>query len=578
MRVRYGKPIKVKSIFNYNNSLVSSDVKANFTIGATRWGDNILTNANNKTYLYSIFKPDTKYYVWIKATCVQYNGTGKEEASNFANIFWFSNMFTTSQPLSSHYLKYTGDTWESSFQLQTKADPDFSEATYWYWYTNRYTDGTLNKVKFDMVIFEIDEANGLTKAYYDAHKTNFTLAADGSEVVIDDRAGQVAYENLNDNVIRCKVAGGSSGLYYGYNQLFNCIRTTNSDGTITFDDTGIYTYTFGSTISSNAYTNVIVDETVGFTPGNKYLLMRYIKAPHNGKFYCRYQNYSQQIDVTANTWITDNNIITATSGGSISSYIGPSNPSEQGYIQGDNYRVRHQIINLTDWFGAGKEPTTVAEFKEKFSKDYYGVCLAPIKLTRYQIEALPNYGYNQLTQYGDFSIATGTSWLREFGNFTISNNTLTLTNDNASHTYLDIFRRVPIVNAHKYLIGATIKTSRAIDNNGIYFNLLNTNYTGISTTYRDSGDFVTKAKETWGIITANASDSNGFVFYKVFASWTGADTIEFQKCILIDLTDWYGAGNEPTTVTEFRETFPNLYYPYSKKHLLNKYMINKLIN
>ena len=32
---------------------------------------------------------------------------------------------------------------------------------------------------------------------------------------------------------------------------------------------------------------------------------------------------------------------------------------------------------------------------------------------------------------------------------------------------------------------------------------------------------------------------------------------------IIDLTEMYGAGNEPTTVEEFREKFPDELYPYS---------------
>ena len=38
------------------------------------------------------------------------------------------------------------------------------------------------------------------------------------------------------------------------------------------------------------------------------------------------------------------------------------------------------------------------------------------------------------------------------------------------------------------------------------------------------------------------------------------------------------ANKVPTTIEEFKATFPNKYYPYSKKRLLNKYMINKLQN
>lgn len=48
------------------------------------------------------------------------------------------------------------------------------------------------------------------------------------------------------------------------------------------------------------------------------------------------------------------------------------------------------------------------------------------------------------------------------------------------------------------------------------------------------------------------------------------------RFLMIDLTNWYGEGNEPTTIEEFKATFPNSYYPYSQKRLLNKYMINKL--
>lgn len=44
---------------------------------------------------------------------------------------------------------------------------------------------------------------------------------------------------------------------------------------------------------------------------------------------------------------------------------------------------------------------------------------------------------------------------------------------------------------------------------------------------------------------------------------------------LFDLTDMYGAGNEPATVAEFREKFPNDYYPYTPYNYLqsNKRMI-----
>lgn len=80
-----------------------------------------------------------------------------------------------------------------------------------------------------------------------------------------------------------------------------------------------------------------------------------------------------------------------------SNYVNIS--TSTGFTVGDYFKIKDvQTIDLTEWFGAEKEPSTYEEFKEKFSKEYYGFCKTPIKLTRYQIEALPNYGYNQLVQ------------------------------------------------------------------------------------------------------------------------------------------------------------------------------------
>lgn len=57
---------------------------------------------------------------------------------------------------------------------------------------------------------------------------------------------------------------------------------------------------------------------------------------------------------------------------------------------------------------------------------------------------------------------------------------------------------------------------------------------------------------------------------------TIGDSVTVKDVMFIDLTDWYGAGNEPATVAEFKNSFPYKYYQYMKKTLLNKYMINEL--
>jgi len=54
--------------------------------------------------------------------------------------------------------------------------------------------------------------------FYNKYNRYLPLLATGEEITIDNKTGQIAYENLNDDVIRCKAAGGSSDIYYGYNQ------------------------------------------------------------------------------------------------------------------------------------------------------------------------------------------------------------------------------------------------------------------------------------------------------------------------------------------------------------------------
>ena len=40
---------------------------------------------------------------------------------------------------------------------------------------------------------------------------------------------------------------------------------------------------------------------------------------------------------------------------------------------------------------------------------------------------------------------------------------------------------------------------------------------------------------------------------------------------LFDLTEMYGAGNEPTTLTEFRQSFPDDLYPHAEKCFVSEY-------
>lgn len=63
--------------------------------------------------------------------------------------------------------------------------------------------------------------------------------------------------------------------------------------------------------------------------------------------------------------------------------------------------------------------------------------------------------------------------------------------------------------------------------------------------------------------------SSRFVVTFYGAETAEGDTIEISNFNVFNLTQMFGAGNEPSTVEEFRAMFPADYYPYSEPTLLN---------
>lgn len=70
-----------------------------------------------------------------------------------------------------------------------------------------------------------------------------------------------------------------------------------------------------------------------------------------------------------------------------------------------------------------------------------------------------------------------------------------------------------------------------------------------------------------GIYTLQSSVKNGALYYRAFAGAT-AGTYGFTLQ-LFDLTAMFGAGNEPTSVEEFENMFPNDYYPYNAGEIVS---------
>lgn len=570
MRVRYGKPIKVKSTYSdyFSSGAVAyrcSKVVENNIATLTKTSDNYAT-------LYKDMTPVSghTYFYYCKQRVLDTIGnTDRLNLSINATSGYNQNV---TNPVVNEWYEFYGKS------IVTGNFIRFEPRCY-----------APNGIRFQLTtpitidLTEIGLDNLTAQEFYNKYNKYFPLIATGEEITIDDKAGQIAYKNLEEDSIRCKIAGGSSDIYYRYNQTCRNEKwgwDTVNGGWYNKPSNTSYSFSNGSltlTPTEDASIKVFATYVTGSTDGTtgfpfavdrKYYIRLKIYSTKATTWFLSSGGYNtSNFSVPANEWYTADQLLSGTSYSSSRPYFGVYMQNEISCSTSDNFIFKDlEIIDLTDWFGSGKEPTTVQEFKEKFTKEYYGFCPTPIKLTRYQIEALPNYGYNQLVKNGNF--VDKTNWANSGGStiWSVSNNILTF---KAVQQYGGIRQDISIIGGHTYLFMGDVKKGNS--SHSVHFTFSNFS----------PNDFYALDNTNWqslsGIMVATSGVSSCILYIRDYAQSGWVDNY-IKNVMLIDLTEWYGAGNEPTTVAEFKVTFPNKYYPFSKKRLLNKYMINKLIN
>ena len=154
--------------------------------------------------------------------------------------------------------------------------------------------------------------------------------------------------------------------------------TNNRDGSLTIDGTGTGsgTYTNFTTLGKN---------NMPYKIGDKLFISAYVIS---GTCSFLFAGFSQSgnpnivLENPAEGTYYSGNIFKENkyaSGDALGFYVGNNTFN--------NFRVKFNIINLTEMYGAGNEPTTVAEFREKFPDDLYPYspyCWAKIKSLIYK--------------------------------------------------------------------------------------------------------------------------------------------------------------------------------------------------
>ena len=164
-------------------------------------------------------------------------------------------------------------------------------------------------------------------------------------------------------------------------------------------------------------------------------------------------------------------------------------------------------------------------------------------------------GWNQKVVNGNFESAS--YWTGRESTIAVVDGVATVT-PNSEGTYKGLIQTATLqtetmIVGHKYYIGVTCKSS-AVAN-------LQLSCSGVSGTA-----FANLPANQWKRCTGfwtTSVETEGRLYALITSTLTTADTVQFKDAILVDLTQMFGSGNEPSTVAEFEHMFPEAYYPYS---------------
>lgn len=158
--------------------------------------------------------------------------------------------------------------------------------------------------------------------------------------------------------------------------------------------------------------------------------------------------------------------------------------------------------------------------------------------------------WNQLLQNGNFGDTS--RWYGSGATFSISNNVATFI---ATELYGGLQYDIQL-QTHKYLLGCSLKSSVATDQLRLLMTDRQRNY---------SVPAQSNTNEQTLLVLANVSNATSSGYIKIqdnrTSDWTSVDV---KNVILIDLTQMFGAGNEPTSIDDYRAQWA---ISYAQLHL-----------
>lgn len=328
-----------------------------------------------------------------------------------------------------------------------------------------------------------------------------------------------------------------------WNQLLDKSKypvTTTTNG-VTFTNNGDGSITVNGTADAAANAIILVGKNLSIIQGHKYYATMSKPIEHNDFWFGLYDNSEDQ-PFQGGT-ILDRN-------GRILDCIKSSDTLSCQVVLYKNKSVSNAIVkpqffDLTQMFGAGNEPTAISEFRAMFPDDYYPYNAGELKSimpTSIEASDIERFQLLDKRKYPATGVFDGVTYTNN------GNGTITLNGTATALTNYNLQSGISVIANHKYFC----VYSNIISGSGAYPLLYTSDPAVFNTGFPMlSGDIITALKDY------------DKVFFQIKVSNGKTMTNMIVKPQLFDLTQMFGAGNEPTTPAEFWQRVPETLYGYN---------------
>ena len=333
---------------------------------------------------------------------------------------------------------------------------------------------------------------------------------------------------------------------------YSATQTING---VTFTNNGDGTFTVNGTATNNAYFNIQNDQFV-CTPNKKYLLCG---CPAIGSW----TTFALYVSQASDKWLADvpdfgngnvfTGVVDATRFSGVIIFIVKNQTV-------NNLVFKPQLYDLTEMYGAGNEPTTVAQFRQDFPNEMYEyspVCWKKFRRLKY----IANKEPVQLLNKSDFKTAVSNG-VTATPNTT--NGMWTISGAATASEYLQIGVYYP---GTDFNIGDKLFLRNSNIDNSVYFPYA---------AWYDKDHKYLGEYDGMGVFSVTNPETAYIACY--FTTRTVGDINVTTQVQLFNLTRMYGKGNEPTAA-EFVAQYPGFDYPVNKYNYLTlnrgKYIANK---